>query len=170
MDKNLFTARTENQWIFCTNTMNIILTSHSELCRNLPCSGLERKVWGVAGFFQLCWTWPEQWVTGGLSGNCRKVPPGAKGHFPRRRAVGEKHLPSPSSNSFFAWLLILTSLIGAVCFVEWVTPPGWNGMCSSANMSGTRFFGGLKAVWEWCVRQKYTDGHNLLYPSDLFFF
>lgn len=112
----------------------------------------------------------EQWVTGGLSGNCRKVPPGAKGDFPRRRAVGERHLPSPSSNSFFAWLLILTSLIGAVCFVEWVTPPGWNGMCSSANMLGTRFFGGLKAAWEWCVRQKYTDGHNLLYPSDLFFF
>lgn len=52
----------------------------------------------------------------------REVCCGARGDFPRWCTVGERHLPSPSSNSFFDWLLTLTSLPGAACSVQWKSP------------------------------------------------
>lgn len=58
-------------------------------------------------------------LQGDSQGTVGKCPLVQKGIF--QGCVGERHFPSPSGNSFFDWLLIL-SLLGAVCSLEWKSP------------------------------------------------
>lgn len=59
--------------------------------------------------------------------------------------MGEGHLPSPSSNSFFDWLLTLTSLPGAACSVQWKSPSRLTGDVFLGKYVGNEIFWGPQA-------------------------